>query len=102
MIFQTQSVAENEGNDAAAWYDDQQAGLGEDFLAQVQRSYATIRHNPIGFPRLEYYLGGLEVRRCLMHRFPYAVIYVCRPDEIVVVAIAHTRRKPLYWLDRLN
>ena len=102
MIFQTQSVAENEGNDAAAWYDEHQAGLGEDFLAQVQRAYASIRSNPISLPRLEYYSGEHEVRRCLMHQFPYLVIYVCRPDETVVVAIAHTRRKPLYWLDRLN
>ena len=36
-----------------------------------------------------------------MHHFPYAVIYLCRPDETVVVAIAHTHRRPFYWVDRL-
>lgn len=36
-----------------------------------------------------------------MHRFQYAVIYLCRPDESLVIAVAHTRRRPLYWLDRL-
>lgn len=32
-----------------------------------------------------------------MPRFPYAVVFVCRPDEVVVVAVAHMRREPLYW-----
>ena len=71
--------------------------------AQVRRSFIFNgqRYN-LGLPVLEYYSGSHSVGRCLMDGFPYAVIYVCRPDEIVVVAVAHTRRRPLYWLDRLR
>ena len=68
----------------------------------MQQAFESIRSHPLGLPLIEYYSGPHEVRRCLMHRFPDAVIFVCRPDEIVVVAVAHTRRRPLYWLNRLR
>jgi hypothetical protein len=51
---------------------------------------------------MEQYSGPFDVRRILLERFPYAVIVLCRPEETVVVAVAHTRRRPLYWLERLN
>jgi hypothetical protein len=36
-----------------------------------------------------------------VHRFPYAVLYRPDPDEIVVVAVMHQRRRPGYWLGRM-
>ena len=52
--------------------------------------------------RMEQYSGLLDIRRILLRRFPYAVIVLPRPSETLVVAIAHTRRRPLYWLDRVD
>jgi hypothetical protein len=52
--------------------------------------------------RMEQYSGLLDVRRLLLQRFPYAVIVLRRPSETLVVAIAHTRRRPLHWLDQVN
>lgn len=86
---------------AARFYEDRRPDLAEEFFSQMQQAFASIRSNYLGLPLLEYYSGSHSVGRCLMDGFPYAVIYVCRPDEIVVVAVAHTRRRPLYWLDRL-
>jgi hypothetical protein len=34
-------------------------------------------------------------------RFPYQIVYRRRPDEIVIVAVAHVKRKPGYWKDRV-
>jgi hypothetical protein len=51
---------------------------------------------------LESYIGRYEVRRRRLNRFPHLVIYSCWPGEVVVVAVSHIRREPLYWLDRLT
>ena len=102
MNFRVLSVADGESIAAALWYEDRQPGLADKFLAELHLALESIRGNPHGLPLLECYSGTHEVRRCLMHRFPFAVICVCRPEEIVVVAVAHTRRRPLYWLDRLG
>ncbi len=102
MNFRVLSAADAEAIAAALWYDDRQAGLADAFLAEMQAAFESIRSRPLSMSRLEYYAGTHEVRRCLMQRFPYAVIFLCRPDEVVVVAVAHTRRRPLYWLQRLG
>jgi len=41
-----------------------------------------------------------EVRRCLVNRFPYGVIYGIDGEEVVVIAVAHLKREPNYWIDR--
>jgi hypothetical protein len=41
-----------------------------------------------------------QTRRLLMTRFPYQVVYRVRPSEIVVVALAHLKRRPGYWKHR--
>jgi hypothetical protein len=94
--------AELESAEAAAWYDDRQAGLGDDFLGEVAAAMKRIGDDPLLFSRLESYTGRHEVRRCILHRFPFLVIFVCLPDEAIVVAITHVRRRPLHWLERLG
>jgi len=68
----------------------------------MRSAFDVIRENPRSAAQLEYYTGPHEIRRQMLHRFPYAVVYLCRPDEIVVVAVAHTRRRPLHWLHRVD
>jgi len=94
--------AELEAALAAIWYDEQRAGLGDDFLAELQRALDRIHRGPTKLPKLESYSGPHDVRRCLLKRFPYLAIFVCRPDETLVVAISHARRRPLYWAERLG
>jgi plasmid stabilization system protein ParE len=94
--------ADGETIAAAIWYDDQQSGLGEQFVKEIQAALDKVRRNPLSAPRLEYYVGPHDIRRQLVSRFPYVVVYLCRADDIVVVAVAHSRRRPLHWLNRLN
>jgi hypothetical protein len=91
-----------ESAEAAAWYDDRLAGIGDDFLSEVAEAFGRIRSVPQSFSKLESYTGTYDLRRCVLRRFPYLIVFVCRPDETLVVAIAHARRRPLYWLERLS
>ncbi len=94
--------AQGEALEAATWYERQRGSLGEEFLSELESALTTLRHAPDAGSRMEGYSGRFDVRRVLLHRFPYAVIVVCRSDETVVVAVAHTRRRPLFWLNRVT
>jgi len=94
--------AELEAAEAVIWYDDQRLGLGDDFLVELKQAFDRIGSGPDELPLLESYAGPHDVRRCMLKRFPYLVIFACRPAEVLVVAISHARRRPLYWLDRLS
>lgn len=43
----------------------------------------------------------VPARRHFGPRFPYAVIYVEEPDHLLILAFAHFKRRPGYWVDRL-
>jgi toxin ParE1/3/4 len=94
--------ARQEAVEAAAWYDRKRSGLGDHFLDEVDQTLASIEESPESFPRWAPYKGSHEIRCHRLARFPYAVIFACRKDETVVVAVGHARRHPLYWLARLG
>jgi plasmid stabilization system protein ParE len=84
--------------EAAKWYDER-AGRGNAFLDAVQSAVAEIGQTPRRFARVPHPING-EVRRYLLHEFPYAVIYRMLGEQAAVVAVAHTNRKPGYWRRR--
>ncbi len=102
MKLRVLSVAELESVEAAAWYEEQSAGPGFEFLAALDEAIRAIREDPMSFSRLEYYSGSFDVRRFVLRRFPYLIIFACMAEKSLVVAVCHTRRMPLYWLDRLS
>jgi toxin ParE1/3/4 len=82
--------------EAALFYEAASVGLGEDFLDDIQHAIDTAREHPeLGVE------GAPGLRRILVRRFPFTVIYAGEPEQIVVVAIAHQRRRPQYWKGRL-
>ena len=95
-------AAELEAAEAALWYDDQRQGLGDEFLDELASAFEQISKSPEQSPRFEHYAGGEEVRRYLMKRFPYLVVFVRRAQELTVIAVCHARRRPDYWLERLK
>lgn len=88
-------TAEAEINEAADFYDIQAPGLGAVFLDEVQHIVeAVMRH-----PQSAMLLRG-NLRRKLMTKFPYSLVYSVHPNEIRVLAIAHHKRRPFYWRGR--
>lgn len=86
--------------EAARWYEQQRPGLGADFLRSIGRVVARIETAPqAGSPVAG--VADVDVRRLLTRRFPYQVVYIDLPDRIQVLAIAHHRRRPRYWLGRV-
>lgn len=99
MILRILQVAELE---AAIWYETQRQQLGDEFLVELDAAIKRIHNEPGSFAALESYSGPGDVRRCLLKRFPYVVVFLNRPEEVLVVAISHVRRRPFYWLERLD
>jgi len=95
MRIEFLEAAQTELDQAFEWYESQQKGLGVQFLNELD---AAVRRM-ITYPK-SYFLIGKEVRRCLVKRFPYGILYGIDADKIIVVAVAHLHRKPDYWLDR--
>ena len=90
------AVARQELDDAVAWYDDQAAGLGRDFLYELDRAVRRAAAFPRSCPEIH---PGL--RRCLLARFPYGLIFGEEKRTIVILAVAHLHREPRYWGHRL-
>ena len=81
--------------EAAHWYEAQGPGLGARFTNTLDKLMKRITAFPLQFPAVEE-----EVRRALLHRFPYAVYFVIADDGIVVIAVLHQRRHPDTWKQR--
>ena len=89
--------AQSELDDAVAWYNEQASGLGFEFLDELDRAVRRFVAYPLSCPEIE---PGL--RRCLLARFPFGLVYGLDGDTIVVVAVAHLHREPRYWADRIK
>ncbi len=96
MSFAFHPEAEKELNEAIDYYEDIEPGLGYDFALEV---YSTISRL-VDFPKAWGILEG-DVRRSLLRRFPYGVLYSEENDEIFIVAVMHLHRKPGYWKRRI-
>ena len=81
--------------DAAVWYEEQREGLGHQFLDEVLSVFSVISETPLMFP-----IVHRNIRRALIHRFPFGVYYRVESDEIVVVAVMHGSRDPRRWKSR--
>jgi len=90
------TVADQEVDDAEVWYDEQVDGLGREFLDELDRAIRLVRLFPAASTEIEP-----GIRRSLLARFPYSLIYGIDGDLIVVIAVAHLHREPRYWADRL-
>lgn len=82
------------------WYESQRPGLGSDFLAEVERALEVIGENPKLWPPWPGASKELNVRRLCLPRFPFALPFVVKADRVVLLAVAHERRRPRYWLGR--
>jgi len=82
--------------EAALFYEAASPGLGDDFLNDIQHAIDAAREHPDLGAGVEY-----GFRRMLIRRFPFTIIYAVESEQIVVVAVAHQRRRPEYWKGRM-
>jgi len=97
MTFSFHPEAEKEFNKAIEYYEDIEPELGYDFSVEV---YLAIQRS-VTLPKAWAVLEG-ELRRSLVRRFPYGVLYSEEADELFIVAIMNLHRDPDYWKDRLK
>lgn len=89
-------IADRELNDAAAYYYAQdRPGLGEAFLAEVERVLHLVEAKPLAGT-----LGRADTLSWRLRRFPYSVVYRIRVDHVRVLAIAAHKKRPAYWTRR--
>ena len=90
--------AEEELAQAAEWYESKRAGLVVELVAIVDRTVDEIRDAPLSFA---LWRRDRPYRRKIVKRFPYVVFFRAESDTIEVVAVAHAKRRPGFWLARL-
>ena len=95
LIFLT--LARDELAEAKRFYNRQQKGLGESFKREAEAAAKLIRERP-----LAWQVEVEPVRRFIMDRFPYKMLYIIRAEMIVVISVAHQHRQPDYWVDSIH
>ena len=92
--------AQDEFDAAVDWYAARNQVVALRFIDAVQEAVEAVLAKPEAWPNAPYVTPDLGVRRHLLRKFPYALVYVLIADEVRVLAIAHCRRRPMYWKGR--
>lgn len=97
MSYCFHPAAEAEYLEAIAYYESKRPGLGSSLMAELEQAMETIcaapNRNPVEKP--------LDVRRKSLKKFPYTILYRETSGSVQLLAVAHQRRRPQYWLGRL-
>jgi len=97
MSYRFLSPALLEVSQAAEFYEERVAGLGADFLDEVDAAIDRILQFSEAWGRL-----GRNYRRCSLRRFPYLIIYIIEPTrDILIVSVFHQSREPGSWRENL-
>lgn len=89
-------LARQEAKDAETFYELELPGLGKVFRAELKAAVQRIAD----YPQAWSYEQG-EIRKCLLHKFPFKVLYSIETDHLLIIALAHQHRNPDYWVGRL-
>jgi plasmid stabilization system protein ParE len=89
--------AKNEFQDAIEYYDFEVAGLGKKFKEEIKRALRNVKKFP--------HIGTVEedeIRRYILHKFPFKILYSVEKDYIYIIAVAHMHREPDYWIKHMR
>ncbi len=91
-------AARRELREARGFYEKERERLGEEFLARIVEATDLIATHPKAAPEIVP-----QVRRCVVGRFPYSLIYtLLKKEHLSILAVAHQSRRPFYWIGRLG
>jgi plasmid stabilization system protein ParE len=94
VFFET--PATQELIEARDWYNRQRPGMGEKFLDEVERITDLLREHPYLGPAVSPLSRSVRMKE----RFPYRIVYQVLSDHIRIIAVAHSRRRAMYWRPR--
>lgn len=97
LAIRFSTIAREEYDDAFEWYAKQSLNAADRFESSISRSLTRIVAAP---NRLPSTFAGC--RRCPVEQYPFDIIYHQLSDAIVVIAIAHRKRRPGYWRKRMS
>ncbi|MDR8389932.1 type II toxin-antitoxin system RelE/ParE family toxin [Aliifodinibius sp. S!AR15-10] len=97
MTYQFHPEAERELFDAVDYYEEREKDLGYDFSNEVYSAIQRILAHPQAWPFI-----AENIRRALLKRFPYGILYHydMQKEQVFIVAVMHLHREPRYWQDR--
>lgn len=81
--------------EAREWYEQRRPGLGGEFMAAVREVLAAIEEAPQRYPVVRR-----DIRRAVLRRFPYSLLYTMESERTVVIACFHGKRNPRNWYSR--
>ena len=89
--------AQEDLDDAFQWYEDQESGLGKEFIRCIDAKIAELNRHPLHHQVVK----SDRVRRALINRFPFSIYFVNEEELITIFAILHQRRSPEFWKSRI-
>lgn len=95
MTYEFLPDADEEFREASRYYENESPGIGLAFIAEVHRVISSVISHPLSTKTVR---GNLRCK-VLLH-FPYNLIYSIESDLILIVAVAHQKRRPTYWRSR--
>ncbi len=84
------------------WYDGREFGLGGLFAEGVRAAIDAATEDPAAWASWPGWEREPEVRSKVVSDFPYRVVYFVEDDLVTIVAVAHAKRRPGYWRDRVS
>jgi plasmid stabilization system protein ParE len=97
MTYEFHPDALVELEQTARYYGAREAGLDIRFVDSVEETIGRILEAPTRWRIIEQ-----DIRRCLTHIFPHAILYTIEQDRILILAVMHCSREPGYWKYRLG
>jgi plasmid stabilization system protein ParE len=86
---------------AALWYEERRPGLGERFVERVNEALRRLEEAPARYPVWPgTEVSAIPIHKAVLDQFPYLVAFELHTDSVLVLAVAHAKRRPLYWLAR--
>ncbi|SRR6266545_3102777 len=97
MRYEFHPEALEEYRQAALWYSEREPDLALQFIGSIEDAIKRVVDAPTRWRVIEE-----DVRRCLTHVFPYAILYTIEADFFLIVAVMHCSREPGYWRQRVD
>ena len=90
--------ARAEFDEATRRYSERSTVASDEFVDAIEGALQKIQLLPATFPR---WPRRENIHKFVLRRFPFIVVYAVEPEMLSVVAVAHTSKRPGYWVRRL-